>query len=139
MSGIDPEALDAEIRQRIADQVAAAVARRQARRKQRDDHTERRTAGLHHRHAAKLRRIKEGTTAVTSDDRSVHYIAAIPAADGWRIRPEGRYEDFAVIGFAITATGRADPIIATPNAPGGSVYPRSRGGKLLQPNQYPEW
>lgn len=59
MSAIDPDALDAVVRERIAAQVAASVARRQQRRQQRAQLAERRTAGLQQRHATKLARLAQ--------------------------------------------------------------------------------
>lgn len=63
---VDPADLDAEVQDRLAAQVAAALARREQRQQQRAELTERRTAGLRRRHARKLSNrpstTQEGTT-----------------------------------------------------------------------------
>ncbi len=61
MTAIDPDALDAEIRERIAGQVAASTARREERRQERAQLAERRTAGLQQRHTRKTNRHAQGS------------------------------------------------------------------------------
>lgn len=56
MTAVDPAALDAEIRDRIAANVAASAAQRDARRQLRAESSKRREAGLRQRHARKLNR-----------------------------------------------------------------------------------
>lgn len=54
MTAVDPQAIAAEVAERIAANVVASVARREHRRQQRAELQQRRTAGLRRRHARKL-------------------------------------------------------------------------------------